>query len=237
MPGRNSIGTDSSRVFNVRVPSARSALVVVAIAVLAAACGSSPPDHVSAIIATLNKATYTDCGQQAHQVAQYLVTGNPQSLDPQYLSVRTDVLRQPQGVQDAYIRQYVNQLVAQCDQTELAAIHAQQAAQQAAADRVAYEASCTQLGGSLALTDGGGLVLSVHDPHIAWTADAYKAGQCIVTYYVTGIDQSLAYVLPLASNGAFDPTEYVYNRDVRCNGYPELFHADTGVCLVVGFSG
>jgi hypothetical protein len=154
------------------------------------------------------------------------LTGEPTSLDPQYLSERTEILRQPQGVQDAYARQYVNDLVAHCD-----------AVDQAAAARVAYEAACLRLGGTLATSNGGGAVISVKDPKIAWAADSYTKGQCIVTYFVTEIIQSLTYVLPLFDNGSFDESRYSYNRDVRCQGHPEDFHSDTGVCLVVGFLG
>jgi hypothetical protein len=222
-------------VFNVRMLLARAALSLVGMAIIATACGASQPDRVSTLLATLDKATYKDCGQQRDQVARYLATGAPTSLDSQYLEERTLVLRQPQGVQDAYIRQYVDQLVAQCDQAELAVIQAEQAAKQAASDRVPYGASCMRLRGSLASTDGGGLVASVRDPHIAFTADSYKKGQCIVTYYVAEIGQSLTYLIPLASNGSFDSKQYAYNSDVRCAGHPEAFHSDTGVCVVVGF--
>jgi len=205
-----------------------------ALIVVVTACGSQP-DHVATFLPTLDKTSYKDCAQQRDQIARYLLTGEPNSLDSQYLDERTQVLRQPQGVQDAYVRQYVNQFVAQCDQTELSAIQDKLDAAQAAVDRLNYESSCLRLNGSLASADFSGLVGSVRDPHIAFTADTYKKGQCIVTYNVTEIGQSLTYVVPLATNGSMDSRQYTYNQNVRCSGHPEDFHEDTGVCLVVGF--
>ncbi len=214
----------------------KSRIGALAVIVLCTSCGGmSTPDRVTTLVATLNKAAYADCGQQRDLVARYLVTGAPTSLDSEYLNERTLVLQQPQGVQDAHVRQYVNDLVAQCDQTELAAIQAQQAAQQADADLVAYQAFCLRLGGTVASADGGGLVQSVRNRKFFWAADGYKKGQCVITYYVTEIGQSLTYNVPVASDGSFDRTAYSYNRDVRCKGHAEDFHSDTGVCVVVGF--
>jgi hypothetical protein len=105
---------------------------------------------------------------------------------------------------------------------------------QAVVDRAAYQATCLRLGATIAAADGGGAAPS-RDPHIFWAEDAWKKGECIITYYVTEIGQSLTYDVPLSSNGSFESGRYTYNRDTRCAGHPEDFHADTGVCVVVGF--
>jgi len=115
-----------------------------ALFVLLTGCGgSSPPDQVTPFLATLNKAVYTDCGQQRDAAARYLLSGQPTSLDSQYLDERTQVLRQPKDVQQAYIRQYVNQLVADCDDAETARIQ-----------QAAYASACARMGGSIARTGG-----------------------------------------------------------------------------------
>jgi hypothetical protein len=186
-------------------------------------CGNST-DAVPTFIATLENAKYKDCKVERDAAARYLMTGEPHSLDSKYLSERTVVLKQPSGVQQAYIREYVNALTATCDSTA-----------QAAADRGAFEASCVRIGGLIAPADGGGPVTSVRNPRFAWAADSWKRGQCIITYDVSEVGQKLTYVVPLAANGSFDTARFAYNRDTRCSGHPEAFHSDTGVCVVVGF--
>src|SRR5712691_2693064 len=110
---------------------------------LAASCGSSQPDPVTTFLGTLNKAAYTDCTQQRDAAARYLLTGQPTSLDSQYLDERTQMLRQPKDVQQAYIRQYVNQLVADCDEAEAARIQ-----------QATYASACARMGGSIAHNGG-----------------------------------------------------------------------------------
>jgi hypothetical protein len=158
-----------------------------------------------------------------------MLTGEPRSLDERYLGARTAVLKQPAAVQEAYIRQYVNQLTASCDRTE-------QAAQAATARRVSFSTACTQLGGSIASSDGTGAVpiappIAAH-PNAWWVTDRYKKGDCVITY---NIGQDLIYIIPLAPDGTLDGVKYAYNRDVRCKGYPKAFHSDTGVCVTVGW--
>jgi hypothetical protein len=206
---------------------ATSALPVALILVcgLAIGCGgSSAPDPVATFIATLNQPVHKECQAGRDAAARYLLTGEPHSLDTTYLGERTLILKQPSGVQQAYIREYVNALVASCDNDA-----------QAASDRAAFERSCVRLGGLIASSDDGGPVQSTRNPSIAWAADSWKRGQCIITYDVSEISQKLTYVIPLASNGSLDASKFAYNRDVRCKGHPEDFYTDTGVCVVVGF--
>jgi hypothetical protein len=199
-------------------------LSLVIICGAALACCGSPADPVATFIATLDQPVHKECQTSRDAAARYLLTGEPHSLDSTYLSERTVVLKQPSGVQQASIREYVNALIASCDRDA-----------QAAVDLAGLTTSCVRLGGLIAASDGGGPVTSVRDPRFAWAADSWKSGQCIITYDVSEIGQKLAYVVPLASNGTFDASRLAHNRDVRCKGHPEDFHADTGVCVVVGF--
>jgi hypothetical protein len=188
---------------------------------LAAACGSSKPDEVTAFLPTLNKAAYLDCGQQRDAAARYLLTGQPTSLDSEYLDERTQVLRQPKDVQQAYIRQYVNQLVAYCD-----------AAEDARNQQAAYAAACARMGGSIAQHGGanGGAFSTSGSANIQYPGP-WLEGQCTVTYKVGGYNPT--YVLPLNADGSVNTQEYNYNRDVRCKDHPKAFDSTTGICMTV----
>jgi hypothetical protein len=194
--------------------------LVTAMAVVVAGCGGSmpPPDRVTPLLASLDKAVYADCGQLRDQAARYLVTGQPQSLDPQYLDERTSVLKQPQAVQDAYIRQYVNQLVAGCDGAELARIQL-----------AAYASACISRGGSIAQHEGAnGGIFSESGGNLTYPP-GWRAGQCVVTYHFNGY--SPTYVLPLSADGSVNTREYDNNRDVRCKSHPTSFDSVTGICV------
>ncbi len=190
------------------------------LALLLLACGSVSPDRVATFIATLDKATYHDCQSQRDTVARYLLTGQPTSLDSAYLSERTLVLQQPQGVQDAYIRQYVNQQVADCDAAETARIQ-----------QATYASACIRMGGSIAQQGGeNGGIFSTSGGNLSYPG-SWRAGQCVVTYEVGGYHPT--YVLPLNPDGSINTQEYDNNRDVRCNGHPRAFDTTTGICMFV----
>src|SRR4029077_1054633 len=98
----------------------------------------------------------------------------PTSLDSQYLQERTLVLKQPSGVQQAYIREYVNQLSADCDAAEAARIQ-----------QAAYASACVRMGGSIAQQGGAnGGALSESGANLAYPGP-WLAGQCVVTYHFT----------------------------------------------------
>jgi hypothetical protein len=199
---------------------ARSLFLWAALLLVPAGCGSSPPDPVRAFLATLDKAAYTDCNQQRDAAARYLLTGQPTSLDTQYLQERTLVLSQPKDVQQAYIRQYVNQQVADCDGAETA--HIQQAA---------YASACISRGGSIAQHEGAnGGAFSESGGNLAYPGP-WRAGQCVVTYHFSGY--SPTYVLPLNADGSDNTQEYDNNRDVRCKGHPKAFDSLTGICMTI----
>jgi|SRR5712691_2985912 len=188
---------------------------------LAASCGSSQPDPVTTFLGTLNKAAYTDCTQQRDAAARYLLTGQPTSLDSQYLDERTQVLRQPKDVQQAYIRQYVNQLVADCD-----------AADAARAQQGAYASACARMGGSIAQQGGAnGGAFSESGGNLAYPGP-WLAGQCVVTYHFTS-GYTPTYVLPLNPDGSINTQEYDYNRDVRCKDDSKAFDTKTGICMFI----
>ncbi|SRR5450759_788020 len=194
------------------VLSTKPLIAAVVVIIASAGCGgSTPSDRVATLLPTLDKATYPDCGQQRDQAARYLVTGQPQSLDPQYLDERASVLKQPQAVQDAYIRQYVNQLVADCDGTELARIQL-----------AAFTASCTSKGGSIAPTDGS-------TPGASYPG-AYRAGQCIVYVQYSGGHEGI-YVIPINADGSWNTQQFDKNQAVCTDaGHPKSFDPSTGVC-------
>jgi len=185
-------------------------------------CGTpQQSDPVPTFLTTLNKAAYTDCTQQRDAAARYLLTGQPTSLDSQYLQERTDVLRQPKDVQQAYVRQYVNQLVTDCDDAEAALIQ-----------QAAYASACVRMGGSIAQQGGAnGGALSESGGNLAY-AGPWRAGQCIVTYHFTS-GYTPTYVLPLNPDGSINRQEYDYNFDVRCNDDPKTFDAKTGICMFI----
>jgi hypothetical protein len=194
------------------VLSTKRLIAVTVVVIVCAGCGgTTSTDRVAAILPTLDKAVYADCGQQRDQAARYLVTGQPQSLDPHYLDERAAVLKQPQAVQDAYIRQYVNQVVADCDGAELARIQL-----------AAFTASCTSKGGSIAPRDGS-------TP--GWTyPGAYRAGQCIVYVQFSGGHEGI-YVVPLSADGTWDTSQYDRNLAACTNaGHPTSFNSSTGIC-------
>ncbi len=200
---------------------ARNLFLSAALLILPAGCGSSPPDPVLTFLATLDKAAYPDCGQQRDAAARYLLTGKPTSLDTQYLQERTQVLKQPKDVEQAYIRQYVNQQVADCDAAETA--HIQQAA---------YASACGSRGGSIAQREGAnGGAFSESGGNLTYPGP-WRAGQCVVTYHFTS-GYTPTYVLPLNPDGTVNTSEYDNNRDVRCKGHPKAFDAVTGVCMTV----
>jgi hypothetical protein len=184
------------------------------------ACGSSQPDQVTTFLGTLNKAAYSDCNQQRDAAARYLLTGQPTSLDSRYLNERTQALRQPKDVQQAYIRQYVNQLVADCDDAETARIQQE-----------AFASACIRMGGSIAKQGGAnGGAFSESGGNLTYPGP-WRAGQCIVTYEVGGYHPT--YVLPLSADGSVNTQEYDNNRDVRCKDHPRAFNTSTGICMVV----
>ena len=197
-------------------------LLLAALFVVLPGCGgSSQPDQVTALITTLNKAAYTDCNQQRDAAARYLLTGQPTSLDTQYLQERTLVLKQPSAVQQAYIREYVNQQVADCDAAENARIQ-----------KAAYALACARKGGSIAQQGGAnGGALSESGGNLAYPGP-WLAGQCVVTYQFTS-GYTPTYVLPLNPDGSVNTQQYDNNRDVRCNGHPRAFDTTTGICMIV----
>jgi hypothetical protein len=199
------------------------ALLIIDLA-LVVACGSRQPDPVTTFLATLDKATYKDCGGQRDAAARYLLTGQPPSLDSQYLQERTYVLQQPKDVQHAYIRQYVNQLVADCDGAEATRIQ-----------KAAYDAACIRVGGSIAQHDGanGGAFSTSGSGNMLYPGP-WHAGQCVVTYQVGGYQPT--YVVPLNADGSMNTEQYDYNRDVRCKDHPKAFDGMTGICMAVTFS-
>jgi len=184
-------------------------------------CGSPPPpDPVPAFLATLNKAAYNDCEAQRDAVARYLLTGQPISMDAKFLDERTNALKQPKGVQEAYIRQYVNQLVADCDSAEAA--RNQQAA---------YAAACTRRGGTIAQSSGAnGGAFSTSGGNLSYPGP-WSAGQCVVTHSFSGYTPT--YVIPLNPDGSLNTDQYDYNRDVQCKDHPKAFDATSGVCMEV----
>ena len=196
-------------------------LFAFAVLALATSCASSQPDLVTTFLATLNKAAYIDCGKQRDAAARYLLTGQPTSLDAQYLDERTYVLRQPKDVQQAYIRQYVNQLVVDCDDAEAARIQ-----------QAAYAAACVRMGGSIAQQGGAnGGAFSESGGNLAYPGP-WQAGQCVVTYHFNA-GYTPTYVLPLNPDGSVNTQEYDYNRDVRCKDHPKAFDSTTGICMIV----
>jgi hypothetical protein len=200
----------------------RGLFLSAALFMLLAGCGeSSPPDQVTPFLGTLNKAAYTDCNQQRDAAARYLLTGQPTSLDSQYLQERTLVLQQPKDVQQAYIRQYVNQQIADCDTAENARIQ-----------QAAYALACARKGGSIAQQGGAnGGAFSESGGNLAYPGP-WLAGQCIVTYHFTS-GYTPTYVLPLNPDGSVNTQEYLNNRDVRCKDDPKAFDTTTGICMFI----
>lgn len=201
---------------------ARSLSLWAAVFMLLPGCGgSSQPDQVTAFLATLNKAAYTDCNQQRDAAARYLLTGQPTSLDTPYLQERTLVLKQPSGVQQAYIREYVNKLIADCDDAETARIQ-----------QAAYASACVRMGGSIAQQGGAnGGAFSESGGNLAYPGP-WRAGQCVVTYHFTS-GYTPTYVLPLNADGSVNTQEYDNNRDVTCKGDPRAFDTTTGICMFI----
>jgi hypothetical protein len=131
------------------------------------------------------------------------------------------VLRQPKDVQQAYIRQYVNQLVTDCDDAEAARIQ-----------QAAYAAACTRMGGLIAQRGGAnGGAFSESGGNLAYPGP-WLAGQCVVTYHFTS-GYTPTYVLPLNPDGSINTQEYDYNRDVRCKDDAKAFDAKTGICMFI----
>jgi hypothetical protein len=197
-------------------------LITAALVMLLPGCGgSSQTDQVTPFMATLNKPAYADCGHQRDAATRYLLTGQPTSLDSQYLDERTLVLKQPTGVQQAYIREYVNQLSADCDAAESTRIQ-----------QAAYALACVGMGGSIAQQGGAnGGALSESGGNLAYPGP-WRAGQCVVTYQFSS-GYTPTYVLPLNADGSVNRQEYDYNFDVRCKDDQKAFDAKTGICMII----
>lgn len=145
--------------------AARHAAVVLLAAagpLLTAACGSSAPSY------SLIHATSAACGAGGRQLAAYLATGQPPSMDAQFGGDRESILALPAGQQQSVaIDQEADQLISGCDQ-QVAAAAAQMAAAAAAqaaerrqqAARQAYQdtesAACAVLSGRRYQQGGSG---------------------------------------------------------------------------------
>jgi flagellar motor protein MotB len=91
------------------------------------------PTSGTASVPGLVMSSYSACNQEGEQVASYLETGQPTSMDPQYGSERQTVLEtSSRSQQDLYIRQVADQVISTCAQQTEQAQAQQQAAAQAA---------------------------------------------------------------------------------------------------------
>jgi hypothetical protein len=183
-------------------------------------------------IGTLDPAQFPVCAREGHEVAEYLLSGRPESLDPDFASDRAQILREPQASRGGLIRADADQVIGNCDSSKEAAVQAQASASAAAAASASASASAVSLAAQFAAacTALGGTVTPVGD-----------SPECDVSY--PGYPDNL---VPLNANGTMNQGNYDANK-AGCaqgiqnaassaqNGNPwsvlPVFHLDTGICI------
>ena len=131
--------------------------------------GCAPAGADSGGYGSLIGATYQVCGSQGRSLAEYLNTGSPESMDPQFGDQRQQVLSRSGEKRALLIRRITDAYIQQCDRQQTQA--AQQAAQQSSAAAAAsasasastaeqqvitqyLQPTCKRVGGELSTSSG-----------------------------------------------------------------------------------
>lgn len=146
----------------VRTLAALSLLLLTGLVFVGCGLATSTSGNSQPAVGKLAPAEFPACAQQGLQVARYLLTGRPELLDPNYASVRAQILQAPKAAQGGLIRAEADHIIAICDSQEQAQMQAQasasasaQASASAASLEVQFANSCVALGGSVHSTPYG----------------------------------------------------------------------------------
>jgi len=115
-------------------------------------------------VGTLAPAQFRGCAREGREVAQYLLTGRPESLDSDLASTRAQILQEPKASRDGLIRADADQVISSCDAGADKARAIASASASAARLAAEFAAACTADGGTVRSTLAAGVGCYVSFP-------------------------------------------------------------------------